>query len=179
MKQFWLIALAITLMLGSSCKKLETYPEIPQVSFKSFSMSKTSDILGNEVDRAILSIHVIDGDGDIGLQESDTIGVFSIDSVFYNDLFIELYEKIDGKYVKKPLIVPHNYRVPYVEPQGQIKTIKADIQVQMDYTKGTFDSDTIMYRFWLVDRKLHVSDTVSSPDLSISYYLSQSGFSAN
>ncbi len=168
----WLFLLLINVLVVSSCLKVESYSDIPQVSYKSFSMSKTADILGNEVDRVILTVHVIDGDGDIGLKESDTMGVYSVDSSFYNDLFIRLYQKIDGKFVERKLIVPHNYRVPYVEPQGQIKTIKADIQVQLDYTKGTFDSDTIMYRFYMVDRKLNASDTAQTPELSISYFLS-------
>jgi len=163
----------VIFFIFATCQKVDDIPIIPQLSFKSFSMVKTADILENEVKRAVLTIHVEDGDGDIGLQDGDTTGVYSIDSTFYNDLFIELYEKKEGKYIKKPLIVPHNYRVPYIEPTGQIKLLKADIQAQMDYTKGTFDVDTIMYRFWLVDRQLHYSDTVQSPDLSISYYLSR------
>jgi hypothetical protein len=169
--------LAFILILYTStfnaCIEIEEYPEIPEISFKDFSMTLTTDILGNVVQKAKLTFHVVDGNGDIGLQDSDTIGVFSPDSIYYNDLFLTLFEKIDGEFVEKQLIVPHRYRIPYVEPQGQVKVLLADIQIAIDYTKGTFKSDTIMYSFYLYDRALNKSNVAETPELSIKELLSK------
>lgn len=156
----------------SACIEPVEYPIIPEISYKDFSMTSSIDILDNEVQRAVLTMHITDGDGDIGLNDSDTTGHFDADSIYYNDLFLILYEKIDGQFVEKELIVPHNYRVPYIQPQGQVRSISADIQVTLDYTNGTFVSDTIMYEFYLYDRSLNKSNIAESPELAISYYLS-------
>jgi hypothetical protein len=166
------VALA-TLFLHFSCGNIIEYSDVPEVSYKDFSLAQTTDILGNQIIKATLTIHVIDGNGDIGLNDYDTTGSFSPDSIYYNDLFLKLFQKIDGKFVEKQLIVPHRYRMPDVQPKGQVQSLVADIQVAIDYTKGTFDSDTIKYEFYIYDRALNISNVAESPELPISYYLAK------
>ena len=52
-------------VLFSSCEPFVTYPPEPQVSFKSANFFNYFDTLGNPLTRCILTIKVIDGDGDI------------------------------------------------------------------------------------------------------------------
>lgn len=168
-----LLTLVIASLLGS-CIELENYPDIPEISHKNFTINLMQDMLGNKVYRATLTMKVIDGDGNIGLGEEDTIGSFHKDSIYYNNLFIKLYEKREGQFVEKILSVPHNYRTPKVEIKGQNKTLVADIQVTMDYSPIGILADTIMYEYYLYDHSLNKSNIVQTPVLIVSDILNKS-----
>jgi len=146
-----------------SCVKPQIYPDIPQISYKSFSIKDTVDtLLQNPVKRARLTIYVIDGDGDIGLPDDDTI--------HKSDLFLTLFYKKNGKFEKVPVVVAPYYRLPYIEVLGQNKTLKADIVVKLDYETVLFHYDTIQYEFYIKDRAFHQSNVITSPELVIKKY---------
>jgi hypothetical protein len=66
-KIYFLLFMFVVLVL-SSCLEVETYPNEP-------SLSAASIVI--QGDSAILNADFIDGDGNFGLDESDTGGVFS------------------------------------------------------------------------------------------------------
>lgn len=158
--------LIFLLIFTFSCKKPQQYPTIPQISYKSYEIRDTIDLLDNVVKRGKLKFYVIDGDGDIGLSEADSIAPYNLGSLYYHNLFLTMYEKIDGKFEKVDLTVPLNYRIPYVVPQGQNKTLKADIIVDIDFPQ-VINYDTIKYDFFIFDRALNQSNIISSPEIII------------
>jgi len=145
------------------CKKPKTQSDVPEISFKAITITDSTDALGNEEKKIYLTFQVIDGDGDIGLKEDDTLKLFK--PLGNKNLFINLYEKIDGEYVKVDLKLPHDYRTPFLELIGQQKLLKADIEVSIEYSKLLFDYDTIKYDFYLYDRELHKSNLVETPEI--------------
>ena len=157
--------LIITVLLSSlSCKKIESLPEIPSISFKSFILIDTIDALGNEGKIGELIFDFEDGDGDIGLTQPDSL---SVDSTNFN-LFFTLFGKIDGEFIEvseNDLETPLNYRVPYIEKEGQNKAIKGEIQVDFIYL--LFEYDTIKYSFFIVDRALHKSNVETTPEITM------------
>ena len=86
-----LILIIIVLLGGLSCKKIESLPEIPSISFKSFILIDTIDALGNEGKIGELTFDFEDGDGDIGLTQPDSL---SADSTNFN-LFFTLFDTYD------------------------------------------------------------------------------------
>jgi len=152
----------IGVMVQWSCEKPETLSEVPEIKFKSVSIENYKDTLENEVKRVKLTISLVDGNGDIGLPETDYPGFEELDN---KNLFITLYEKKDGEYKEVTLLAPHNYRTPYQEPEGQDKTLKADYEVTMDYSTTYFTYDTIKYSFFIYDRQKNKSNISESPEI--------------
>jgi len=155
------------IVLSLACTKPETWSDIPAVSFKSFEVKDSLDALDNNIKLCRLTITVKDGDGDIGIQLDDTSGIRATDSLHHNDLFLTMYSKKNGKYSLVNLQVPQNFRIPYVNQQGQNKSLKADVVVKMEYPVVLFKFDTIAYDFYIYDRALHKSNVDRTPDLII------------
>ena len=157
-----LIITIIVLLIGLSCKKIESLPEIPFISFKSFILKDTTDVLGNEGKIGELTFDFEDGDGDIGLSQPDSL---SVDSSNFN-LFFTLFSKTDGEFIEvseDDLETPLNYRIPYIKKEGQNKALKGEIRIDFIYL--LFEYDTFKYSFYIVDRALHKSNVETTPEI--------------
>jgi len=159
---YYSVFILVGLIFIWSCEKPKILSEIPEVKFKSVSIADGTDTLGNEIKKVLLTISLIDGDGDIGLPETGYPGFETLDN---KNLFITLYQKIDGEFVEVDLLAPHNYRTPFQQPEGQDKTLKADYEVTMEYSKSFFTYDTIKYSFFIYDRQKHKSNIAESPPI--------------
>ncbi len=158
-----LIITIIILLSGLSCQKIESLPEIPSISFKSFILKDTTDALGNVGKIGELTFDFEDGDGDIGLKPADSLTVDS------TNLFFTMFNKIDGEFIEvseDDLETTLNYRIPYIEKEGQNKALKGDIQIDFLYYH-TFEYDTIKYSFFIVDRALHKSNIETTPEIVV------------
>lgn len=153
-----IVSLAILL---ASCLRVETYPDVPSIEAVRLNTSG---------DTGIVEVDFIDGDGNVGLGQNDTSGVFSDCHYKYN-LFCIYQELRNGQWVQvsedpcfNPNAVPFYYRVPWATPPGQNKTQKGTITVLMYpgyYLASGFDTCRFMVQ--LVDRDLNSSNTMYSP----------------
>ncbi|NJO88748.1 MAG: hypothetical protein HC831_07120 [Chloroflexia bacterium] len=70
-----LISILVTLVLGTlflyTCEVPRSFPDTPEIEFKSLLIENGEDILGNKVKLVVLTVNVKDGDGDIGIQYSN------------------------------------------------------------------------------------------------------------
>jgi hypothetical protein len=149
-------------LLVFSCGKIEKLPAEPSIRFNSFEVFDSTDILGNKVKGGRLGFYFEDGDGDLGLEAPQTSG--QRDST---NLYLWLYRKTGGVYVKAASndpLSPSNYRIPYLDRQGQNKILRGNITVTFLYLFYS-KSDTIKYMFYLKDRASHSSDTVSTCEI--------------
>ena len=149
------------LLVVTSCLKVESYPDGPSVEDVRMTVNG---------DSAFLQVDFIDGDGNVGLEQSDTSGVFNTCETRYN-LFCVYEEKRNGIWLQisedpclNPDAVPFYYRVPWASPPGQNKTQKGTIKVQMYpgyYLASGFVTCRLAVR--ICDRDLNFSNTVFSP----------------
>ena len=160
-------AIGIVISVIFACKEFEQYPDTPQIEFKSLTFTKAYDEFNNPVRHGLLKFKVIDGDGDVGLRSRDTIGKYSKDSTYYYNLFLDIFKVEEGEREEIDLEVPHKFRVPYVEQKGQNNTIKATIEVEINYPLDKFNYDTVAYEFYFVDRALHKSDTADTGPIPV------------
>ena len=65
----------IVVLLFVQCQKPEKISEIPAIKFIDVPIIDTVDLLGNPIRRAKLMFSLIDGDGDIGLKDNDTLEI--------------------------------------------------------------------------------------------------------
>jgi hypothetical protein len=164
MRTFFYIFISIFIIGIISCKKPVEYPFIPSIKYKSFELKDTIDLLDNKTKFGILTFSVIDGDGDIGLDITETDPPFDTTSIYYHNLFMTMYEKVNGVFDTVELTVPANYRIPYAVQEGQNKTLKADIKVQINFY-FPIKYDTIKYDFYIYDRSLNKSNVESTPEI--------------
>ncbi|PKP23095.1 MAG: hypothetical protein CVU05_01190 [Bacteroidetes bacterium HGW-Bacteroidetes-21] len=146
------------------CKKPQTYSEVPAISFSNFLTNDTTDLLGNPIMKGKLSFYLIDGNGDIGLNDYDTTAPWNAGTEYYNNLYLEFFTSHNGVFVSDTL-GDAAYRVPYVEPQGQNKTLKCTINIDIDFIYNEQNEllyDSIMYRFYIYDRALNKSNLEST-----------------
>lgn len=162
----WLLQISIWGFIVSffivSCRKPEHYPIIPEIGYKSFAIRDTTDLLGNKGLVGELTFTFVDGDGDIGLRQPED----SIDpeDPEYTNLFFTMYVMKNGVLTKPDdddIQFPLNYRIPYMEPEGQDPSLKGEIKVEFLYL--LFKYDTIQYEFYIKDRALHESNVESTP----------------
>ena len=121
--------------------------------------------LGAETLTGQLRFDFEDGDGDIGFEifESDTLNL--PDSLLYN-LFLTLHEKVNGQYVEvdtSELETPPYYRIPPLDREGQNKTLKGEIMINIQYL--LIEYDTLKYTFYIMDREFHRSNVDTTSEI--------------
>lgn len=152
------------MLMVQGCLKPEKYPDEPEIKFKFFKA------MG---DSGLVSFEFTDGDGDVGLGESETTPPFDTSSQFYYNVFITYQEKVDGVWQNGKTIpagddIEFNYRTRLLTPNGKNKALKGEIQiflVPIYYNPFSPDNDTIRYRIQMCDRALHLSNEVLTPDI--------------
>jgi len=146
-------------LVASGCLEREKFPVEPVIEFKSFEQFG---------DSASLVFKFTDGDGDIGLDESDRSSPFDTASTFYNNLFLEYFELQEG--VWTPVDLPIRYRIKRITPTGQNKALEGEVAIAMQGFPANFallDSGQVRYSIQLVDRELHMSNVVQTRDISV------------
>ncbi|MBN1388339.1 MAG: hypothetical protein JW965_07825 [Bacteroidales bacterium] len=160
-------AVILFLLFSNGCEKIKPLPPEPYIEFRQFTMFDTIDQqLGNPGKAGILEFYFEDGDGDLGLRQpvegqTDT-----------TNLFFTLYYKEDGVFTEADSLDfnnPPDFRIPYMEREGQNKTLQGLIEITFLYF--IFDiTDTIMYDFYIKDRAGNESNVVSTCEIPLSLY---------
>ncbi len=166
-RNIYILAFIAILLFGCNNKEI-SYPPEPQIDFTKMYVIDSVDALGNKIKIYDIFFNIIDGDYDFGLKDSDTTGIFSHDSTYYNNLFITYYVYSNGGW--RILDVPSsNYRIPYVPPQGLNKYFKAEIDVKIALQIGFLSVDSLKFKFYVVDKALHKSNEQETPAVSLDF----------
>lgn len=165
LSSIFVIGFAIVVSLLSCSDSKNTTSIAPELSILGEYLYDS----GNGYDSFILvDLEYSDGDGDIGLSESDTLGEFAYrKSNFYN-LYCWYLEKKNGRWVQpmNPLSVKDTLnlheRLPNLTPSGRNKSIHGTINFNISARPNQYRGDTVKFRFQLVDRALHRSKMVET-----------------
>ena len=150
------------LIVITSCKKEQQYSITPNIQFQNFT--KFSD--GNGVDQTgNLLLSFTDGDGDIGLSAGDTISPYV--GLYYYDFFAAYYELQFGKLTAVKLPASFNSRLPLITINGSNKNVKGTIQIALYIYNSTSKFDTIAFQVYIVDRALHKSNIIMTPNIIV------------
>jgi hypothetical protein len=169
MKNAWIVIVMlsfISVLAFDSCKKEENFPVVPIISFKEFKKFAS--------DSATCSINFTDGDGDIGLDQFDTIAPYNLASKYHYNLYL-VYYYMDYTGAWKPYdtktstpkidTLQYPYRIPNLTQDGQKKSLEGEIRVRLNYPYSP--PDTVVHGFFkfkivLIDRALHISNEVDT-----------------
>lgn len=143
-----LLILLVSIVI-SNCKKEDTYPVTPQITFK--SLTKFQNVAQNDSLEVVFSF--TDGDGDVGTAEGDSVN---------RDVFVKLFEMKNGVFVEyvNPA-APLEYNIPYLVPRGNNSALVGDIKINIDYNILQ-PNDTIRYELYMMDRARNKSNTVTT-----------------
>jgi hypothetical protein len=155
------ILLLSVLLIG--CRHEEKYSIIPYIEF--LSLEKVDNGTGHD-SQATLTIRFQDGDGDIGLDDRDKNPVFAVDSPYYYNFFIDFYEKQQGEWVKIDLPTPLHARIPHLS-EDVPESIEGKLSILTFINNPMSSYDTVRLSCYLVDRALHHSDTIITPEIIV------------
>ena len=161
-KIHFIFSILIVSLVLQSCFKKEEYPIEPNIAYDSFK------VFG---DSATLTFNFTDGDGDLGLNDSDTLAPYDISSEFHYNIYVNYYEKDDQQGWVQGLDLDGNpvvfrYRMEPVITKGKSKGIKGKIEIGISnglyYNPLSDQSDTLKYDIQLIDKALHKSNIIES-----------------
>lgn len=161
MKKLLLFGSMVLLFFG--CHRTEPISEVPYIEF--VRLDKVDE--GTGVDnQANLVVRFQDGDGDIGLNDADTTGLFSKDSIYYYNFFIDYYEKQKGEWALVELPTPLHARIPRLSDDVP-ESIEGEITILTFINNYFSPYDTIKLSCRLLDRALHQSNTIETPEIIV------------
>lgn len=157
------LTIVILAILLISCGQKEKFSKIPHIEFVSVEKVDNGT---NSDSQADLTIYFQDGDGDIGLNETNNNPIFSIDSPYYYNFFIHLYEKQDGEWIKMELPTPLHARIPYLSNDVP-ESIEGKLTIRTFINNPNSIFDTVRLSCYIVDRALNHSDTIITPEIIV------------
>ncbi len=160
------ILFTFSILAFAACPKPQEYSYIPEIEFKQVKLFDSNDTLGNPEKTYRLTFGLTDGDGNIGLDEGDTIGI-DIDSLYVNNVLTKMFELKGGDTIIADSLGNYNFRIPNIEPIGQNKVLIADVLIDwtFPYYADTLLYDSILFEFYVIDRELNKSNIVKTPVL--------------
>ena len=166
-----LTILIFTVFVLTACQEKVEYPIEPKISYEGLAYMMNADsTLTGEV---MLSIGYTDGDGDLGLDDNDTIYPFGPNDPYYYNLIID-YMKWDGNaFVETPMVywnqqtqmfdtISFNARFKRLIFNDEVKPISGTIDYLIPAYNPLGANDTIKFKVHIIDRALHQSNTVET-----------------
>ena len=170
-----LVILALSLIALLGCQEKMEYPIEPKITYEGLSYIMDADsTLTGEV---VLSIGYTDGDGDLGLDDADTLYPFGPNDPHYYNLIVDYLKWNGSTFVETPLLSwnPQTQSYDTVSFNARFKRLvfndeEIAISGTIDYSMMVYNplspNDTIKFRIHLIDRALHESNTVETDMIS-------------
>jgi hypothetical protein len=116
-----------------------------------------------------------DTDGDLGLDENDTLGEFAWGQPFFYTFFCSLYTLKNDTWVSVPNpfnpseIMQFHERFPNLTPTGRRKQLAGELEITVPARPNNIELDTVRFQMQLVDRALHKSNICYSKEFILKH----------
>ncbi len=169
-----ILVICLLFVAAIACRKLEEYPVEPVLTLQPFTLLVNTQTGISE--RGVLSVSYTDGDGDMGLEQSDTLFPYQPGGDYYFNLLIRYFEMDHGQFKEIPLVswnnttqqydtLSFNARMPLFLPKEKQQAIKGIISDTLFLFNPLALSDTIQFKVKIIDRALHTSNEVTTPPI--------------
>ena len=177
MKRRYLIGLFLMALAVFSCQKKVEYPVEPKIAYEGFTylMNPDSTFSG----QGVISFSYTDGDGDLGLDDSDTLPPFGFNDTYYYNMVIDYLKSENGVFVKTPLLSPHvptgpadtlvlfdtvtfNARFKRLRDSEEPKAISGTMDYKLTVQNPFSPNDTVKFEIRILDRALHESNVIQT-----------------
>ena len=159
------------LLMMVSCRQEVEYPIEPHITYNGFTYIFNADSTFSG--EGVLSFDYTDGDGDLGLDDADSIYPFGPNDPHYYNMVIDYFKSVNGQFVKMPLVywnqltqqydtVSFNSRFKRLIFNDEVKPISGTIEYKMQVQNPLSPNDTIKFEVRILDRALHESNTIQT-----------------
>lgn len=155
---------SIAVLLLPACADQYRFNEIPEISFTSMDVKTVEDTLlpGNFYKVAQLRFSFQDKEGDIGLEQGDTLPPYHPNG-FYDNVILSLYGKVGTEFV---FLNESGYRVPENLSKYSSKNgLKGYIEFGHRINNPDPSIKILVYDIYIMDRALHKSNIIRTPEI--------------
>lgn len=169
MKKRYLIGLLLLALAVSACQKPVEYPIEPKIAYEGFTylMNPDSTFSGE----GVISFSYTDGDGDLGLDDADTLPPFGFNDAHYYNMVVDYLKCVNGEFVKTPLLswnaqtqsydtVSFNARFKRLRDSEEPKAISGTMDYKLTVQNPFSPNDTVKFEIRIFDRALHESNVI-------------------
>ena len=177
MKKPYFIGLLFLAMAICSCQKPVEYPIEPRIEYQGFTYLFNADSTFSG--EGIIEFSYTDGDGDLGLDDSDTLPPFGFHDTHYYNMVIDYLKCVNGEFVKTPLLSPHvptspadtlvlydtvtfNARFKRLRDSEEPKAISGTMEYKLTVQNPFSPNDTVKFEIRILDRALHESNVIQT-----------------
>ena len=175
MKTRNLIGLFFLALAAFSCQKPVEYPIEPAIEYRGFTYLVDAD--STFTGEGIIAFSYTDGDGDLGLDDADTLYPFGFNDPHYYNMVVDYLKSENGVFVKTPLLSPHvptdpadtlvlfdtvtfNARFHRLRDNDDPKAISGTMEYKLTVQNPFSPNDTVKFEIHILDRALHESNTI-------------------
>ena len=177
MKIRTIIGLLLLALAVCSCQKPVEYPIEPKITYEGFTYLINADSTFSG--EGIIAFSYTDGDGDLGLDDGDTLPPFGFHDTHYYNMVIDYLKCVDGEFVKMPLLSPHvptspadtlvlydtvtfNARFKRLRDSEEPKAISGTMEYKLTVQNPFSPNDTVKFEIRILDRALHESNVIQT-----------------
>ena len=177
MKIRTIIGLLLLALAICSCQKPVEYPIEPKITYEGFTYLINADSTFSG--EGVIAFSYTDGDGDLGLDDSDTLPPFGFHDAHYYNMVIDYLKCVNGEFVKMPLLSPHvptspadtlvlydtvtfNARFKRLRDSEEPKAISGTMEYKLTVQNPFSPNDTVKFEIRILDRALHESNVIQT-----------------
>lgn len=171
MKKQHFMGLLFLALAAVACQKPVEYPIEPHIAYEGFTYLFNADSTFSG--EGIVSFSYTDGDGDLGLDDGDTLPPFGINDTYYYNMVIDYLKYVNGAFVKMPLLswnpqtqsydtVSFNARFHRLRDNDDPKAISGVMEYTLPVQNPLSPNDTIKFEIRVIDRALHESNVIQT-----------------
>jgi len=169
MKTKYLIGLLLLAL--AACQKPVEYPIEPKIAYEGFTyLFYTDTTFSGE---GVISFSYTDGDGDLGLDDYDTLPPFGYRDAHYYNMEVDYLKCVNGVFVKTPLLswnpqtqsfdtISFNARFTRLRDSEEPKAISGKMDYRLVVQNPFSPNDTVKFEIRILDRALHVSNAIQT-----------------
>ena len=166
-----LIGLLFLALATVACQKPVEYPVEPKIAYESFTYLFNADSTFSG--EGVISFSYTDGDGDLGLDDSDTLSPFGFNDAHYYNMVVDYLKCVNGEFVKTPLLswnaqtqtydtVTFNARFKRLRDSEEPKAISGKMDYTLTVQNPFSPNDTVKFEIRILDRALHESNVIQT-----------------
>jgi len=166
-----LIGLVFLAWMACACQKPVEYPIEPKIAYEGFTylLNPDSTFSGE----GIISFSYTDGDGDLGLDDGDTLPPFGPHDAHYYNMVVDYLKCVNGEFVKTPLLswnpqtqtfdtITFNARFKRLRDLEEPKAISGKMDYRLVVQNPFSPNDTVKFEIRILDRALHESNSIQT-----------------
>ena len=154
-----------------ACQKPVEYPIEPKIAYEGFTYLFNADSTFSG--EGVISFSYTDGDGDLGLDDSDTLSPFGFNDAHYYNMVVDYLKCVNGEFVKTPLLswnaqtqtydtVTFNARFKRLRDSEEPKAISGKMDYTLTVQNPFSPNDTVKFEIHILDRALHESNVIQT-----------------